>query len=102
MRGILYPSGEVRITAPCDDAPNTRYCVARSTVIHREGISVADTAEVGLDLDQYKWGFSKPENYVFKARKGLSHEIVEEISEMKGEPDWMRQFRHKSLDTFLK
>src|SRR5215472_16214754 len=58
--------------------------------------------EVGSDLEQYKWGFSKPENYVFKARKGLSHEIVEEISQMKGEPQWMRDFRHKSLDIFLK
>src|SRR5215469_8089160 len=57
---------------------------------------------VGSDLEQYKWGFSKPENYVFKARKGLSHEIVEEISQMKGEPQWMRDFRHKSLDTFFK
>ena len=58
--------------------------------------------DIGLDLEQYKWGFSKPENYVFKSRKGLSHEIVEEISELKGEPQWMRDFRHKSLDLFLK
>src|SRR5262249_34071516 len=28
--------------------------------------------------------------------------IVEEISQMKGEPQWMRDFRHKSLDHFLK
>src|SRR6185312_14034667 len=48
------------------------------------------------------WGFSKPENYVFKSRKGLSHEVVEEISQMKGEPQWMRDFRHKSLDAFYK
>jgi Fe-S cluster assembly protein SufB len=63
----------------------------------------ADTT-VGMELDQYdtKYGFSKAENYVFKSRKGLSHEIVEEISEMKGEPQWMRDFRHKSLDLFLK
>jgi len=60
-----------------------------------------DTA-VGSDLEQYKWGFSKPENYVFKSRKGLSHEIVEEISQLKGEPQWMRDFRHKSLDLFMK
>jgi Fe-S cluster assembly protein SufB len=57
-----------------------------------------------MELDQYdtKYGFSKAENYVFKSRKGLSHEIVEEISQMKGEPQWMRDFRHKSLDLFLK
>jgi Fe-S cluster assembly scaffold protein SufB len=57
--------------------------------------------DVGLELDEYKWGFSKPENYVFKSRKGLSHEIVEEISQLKGEPQWMRDFRHKSLDIFF-
>ncbi len=63
----------------------------------------ADTT-VGLELDQYdeKYGFSKAENYVFKSRKGLSHEIVEEISQMKGEQQWMRDFRHKSLDAFYK
>ena len=52
--------------------------------------------DVGLELEPYKWGFSKPENYVFKARKGLSHEIVNEISEMKSEPQWMRDFRLKA------
>jgi Fe-S cluster assembly scaffold protein SufB len=63
---------------------------------------VTTDTTVGNDLEQYKWGFSKPENYVFKSRKGLSHEIVEEISQLKGEPQWMRDFRHKSLDMFLK
>ncbi|MBD3234967.1 MAG: Fe-S cluster assembly protein SufB, partial [candidate division Zixibacteria bacterium] len=29
------------------------------------------------------------------------HEVVEMISRMKEEPEWMRQFRHKALDTFL-
>jgi Fe-S cluster assembly protein SufB len=63
---------------------------------------VSTDTDVGAELEQYKWGFSKPENYVFKSRKGLSHEIVEEISQMKGEPQWMRDFRHRSLDIFLK
>jgi len=63
---------------------------------------VSTETDVGVELEEYKWGFSKPENYIFKSRKGLSHEIVEEISQMKGEPQWMRDFRHKSLDIFLK
>jgi Fe-S cluster assembly protein SufB len=63
---------------------------------------VATDTIVGNDLEEYKWGFSKPENYVFRSRKGLSHEIVDEISQLKGEPQWMRDFRHKSLDLFLK
>jgi Fe-S cluster assembly protein SufB len=40
------------------------------------------------------------EHYVFKSERGLSTKIVEQISEMKGEPDWMRKFRLKSLALF--
>jgi len=54
------------------------------------------------ELEQYKYGFSDPEDYVFKSKKGLNKEIVQEISAMKGEPDWMRDFRLKSLDYFQK
>ncbi len=50
--------------------------------------------------DDYKYGFSYPEKPVFKAEKGLSHELVEQISQMKEEPEWMREFRHKALDIF--
>jgi len=42
------------------------------------------------------------ENYAFKSERGLSAKIVEQISEMKGEPDWMRKFRLKSLALFEK
>lgn len=56
-----------------------------------------------IDIDQeYKYGFSDPEEYVFKSGKGLSRELVTEISEMKGEPGWMTDFRLKSLETFYK
>jgi Fe-S cluster assembly protein SufB len=54
------------------------------------------------DLDQYKFGFSNPENYAFKSRKGLDREIVEEISWMKSEPQWMRDFRLRSFRNFEK
>jgi len=50
--------------------------------------------------DDYKYGFSYPEKPVFKAEKGLSHELVEQISQMKEEPEWMREFRHEALDIF--
>ncbi|ACZ42604.1 FeS assembly protein SufB [Thermobaculum terrenum ATCC BAA-798] len=52
--------------------------------------------------DRYEYGFKDPENYVFKSRKGLSPEVVKEISWMKGEPEWMTKFRLKALDHFLK
>lgn len=56
-----------------------------------------------LDIgSQYKFGFKDPERYIFRAKKGLSKEVVEEISALKGEPAWMRAHRLKSLDIFLK
>jgi Fe-S cluster assembly protein SufB len=48
-----------------------------------------------------KYGFHDPEEYFHKGARGLSHEVVEMISRMKKEPDWMREFRHKALDIFL-
>lgn len=51
-------------------------------------------------ITDYKYGFSKPEHYVFKAKKGLSKKVVEEISWHKGEPRWMRDFRLAALNTF--
>src|SRR5438128_2668513 len=47
-----------------------------------------------------KYGFSVDEDYFFKSGRGLSHELVDAISSHKNEPDWMRKFRHKSLDYF--
>ena len=38
---------------------------------------------------------------VFETPKGLNEEIVTEISKIKGEPDWMLQYRLKSLKCFL-
>ena len=48
-----------------------------------------------------RYGFHEEENYEFKARPGLDHELLDQISEMKNEPQWMRDFRHRSLDIFL-
>jgi len=47
-----------------------------------------------------KYDFRVDERYVFKARKGLGREIVAEISAMKNEPEWMRDFRLKALEVF--
>ncbi|HVO68944.1 MAG TPA: Fe-S cluster assembly protein SufB, partial [Aggregatilineaceae bacterium] len=47
-----------------------------------------------------QYGFRDPESYVFKARKGLDAEIVGQISEMKGEPEWMRAYRLKALEVY--
>jgi Fe-S cluster assembly protein SufB len=49
-----------------------------------------------------KYGFRDPEQYVFKARMGLDREVVEQISWIKNEPEWMREFRLKALEYFLR
>jgi len=51
-------------------------------------------------IGDYKYGFKDPEVHVFKSRKGLDEEIVRQISEMKGEPEWMLKFRLKALAHF--
>src|SRR5581483_7173625 len=54
-------------------------------------------------IGEYKYGFhDRDDNYAFKSQKGLSREVVEQISHMKGEPQWMLDFRLKALDHFLK
>ncbi|GIW63726.1 MAG: Fe-S cluster assembly protein SufB [Patescibacteria group bacterium] len=48
----------------------------------------------------YKYGFSVPARYVYKADKGLSEDVVATISSYKQEPAWMKEFRLKSLAVF--
>jgi len=59
-------------------------------------------AVADLDLGKYKLGWADEEAYVFKPRRGLDEAIIREMSWMKGEPDWMRDFRLKSYQRFLK
>ena len=55
-----------------------------------------------LDLSKYQLGWSDEESYVFKPKRGLNQDIVREMSWMKGEPQWMLDFRLKSLRAFEK
>jgi Fe-S cluster assembly scaffold protein SufB len=54
------------------------------------------------DSYEEKYGFHDPDGFVFKARKGLSKEVVVEISAHKGEPQWMLDYRLKALEIFYK
>src|SRR5215216_2222580 len=57
--------------------------------------------EIGSDYAE-KFGFHDPETgYAYKAPKGLSRQLVEDISEYKKEPEWMREFRLKALQHFM-
>ncbi|MCS6829064.1 MAG: Fe-S cluster assembly protein SufB [bacterium] len=51
---------------------------------------------------EYQYGFRDEIEYVYKAEKGLNRRVVEMISYFKNEPDWMREFRLRALEIFLK
>jgi len=53
-------------------------------------------------IGEYQYGFRDPDTSVFKSKKGLDRETVEQISAMKGEPQWMLDFRLKALEHFQK
>ncbi len=53
-------------------------------------------------IGEYQYGFSDPDTFVFKSRRGLDQDVVRQISMMKGEPQWMLDFRLKALDHYQK
>jgi Fe-S cluster assembly protein SufB len=57
---------------------------------------------LGIASDTYKFGFHDQEKSVFKTERGLSETIVRQISEHKNEPQWMTDFRLRSLKMFGK
>ncbi len=60
------------------------------------------TTEEQIGIGDYQYGFHDPtDKYVFTSRKGLDTQIVTQISEMKKEPTWMRDFRLNSLKIFF-
>jgi Fe-S cluster assembly protein SufB len=59
-------------------------------------------AKPQVDIGEYQYGFRDEEDYVFKSGRGLTRATVEEISAMKDEPEWMRDFRLKALEHFQK
>jgi Fe-S cluster assembly protein SufB len=57
----------------------------------------------GVDVGEYQYGFHDPvDKYVFTARKGIDRDIVSQISAIKEEPAWMREFRLNALEIFFK
>jgi Fe-S cluster assembly protein SufB len=53
------------------------------------------------EISEYQYGFRDEHQAVFQTGKGLTEQIVREISRMKEEPDWMLEFRLKSLRLFF-
>jgi len=53
------------------------------------------------NLDYTKYDFKEPEVYVTEFPKGINEKIVEEISRIKNEPQWMTDFRLKAYRHFV-
>ena len=51
--------------------------------------------------EEYQYGFHDEEKPFFKSERGLNHAVIDQISDDKNEPQWMRDFRHQALDIFL-
>lgn len=55
------------------------------------------------DRDYSRYAFSYPtDKYKYVLKPGLSREVIEEISAIKNEPKWMREFRLQAYEIFLK
>ena len=63
------------------------------------------TQQQALDIREgykEKFGFHDDIKPIFKSRRGLDSDVVAQISEMKGEPVWMRDFRLNAYKEFEK
>lgn len=60
----------------------------------------SDKTPKSLNLDRSLGDFSFAEDYAYNAGVGLTPEVVNYISDVKGEDDWIRKFRLDALKTF--
>src|SRR5437764_14480182 len=59
------------------------------------------TETSAVNIDRSKGDFFYPEAHVRDAGAGLSERTVRYISDVKEDPDWVREFRLRGLKTFL-
>ena len=59
-------------------------------------------AKKAPEVGEYKYGFHDKDVSIFRTQRGLTEEIVREISNQKDEPEWMLNFRLKALKQFYK
>tara|TARA_B110000444_G_scaffold163257_2_gene152585 strand:- start:29417 stop:30829 length:1413 start_codon:yes stop_codon:yes gene_type:complete len=52
-------------------------------------------------VGDYRYGFHDPENSTIRFDKGLSEQVVRDISELKEEPQWMTDIRVKAYRRFI-
>ena len=62
-----------------------------------------ERAEVqDIDRSLYDFRYEEKDSDFYKIKEGLTPEIVEEISDKKNDPKWMRDFRLKALEIYHK
>ena len=54
-----------------------------------------------IDIDRTKGDFTFPERNKLDAGRGLTAKTIDYISDVKNDPAWVREFRHKALKVFL-
>ena len=53
-------------------------------------------------VGDYRYGFHDPENAVIRFDKGISEQVVKDISALKNEPEWMTEIRIKAYRHYVK
>ena len=54
------------------------------------------------DIDRSLYDFKYDDKDFYRSKEGITPEIVQQLSEDKNDPEWMREFRLKSLDLYYK
>lgn len=54
------------------------------------------------EINRNIYDIKNKDDYDFKIKKGLTPEIIEEISKQKNDPEWMKEFRLKALEVYNK
>jgi len=59
-------------------------------------------AEQVLEIDRSTYDHYNKDKLIYKAKPGITKEVVEEISAQKKEPEWMLKKRLKAFEIFQK
>ena len=54
------------------------------------------------EINRNIYDIKNKDDYDFKIKKGLTPEIIKEISKQKNDPEWMKEFRLKALEVYEK
>ena len=63
-----------------------------------------ETTQIGIDrgvVNREMFDRANEVRFTYRAQQGLNEELIHKISDKKNEPEWMREFRLKSLKIFF-